>query len=167
MKTQTVTRGCNSGRPIPEMTLEQIARFWSRVDTSAGPDGCWPNSWKPSDKYGKISINGSLFNTNRVAYVLGYDQQIKPGMLVLHSCDNPRCCNPAHLSQGTHDENMRQKAERWRHDDSHTDEQVAFAVRLVRDRGMSHSAVARLYGVSKPTVRSWAIGKHSAAATSR
>jgi hypothetical protein len=27
-------------------------------------------------------------------------------MLVMHSCDNPPCCNPDHLSLGTHLQNM-------------------------------------------------------------
>jgi hypothetical protein len=33
--------------------------------------------------------------------------QVPDDRLVMHSCDNPPCCNPAHLSVGTHLDNNR------------------------------------------------------------
>lgn len=32
----------NKTRPIPKLSEAEIARFWSRVDKSGGPDACWP-----------------------------------------------------------------------------------------------------------------------------
>jgi hypothetical protein len=40
--------------------------------------------------------------------------ELPVGMYVLHSCDNRACCNPEHLRLGTHEENMRDRAERAR-----------------------------------------------------
>lgn len=40
--------------------------------------------------------------------------EIPIGQLVLHSCDNPACVNPAHLSLGSNQENHSQKAQRGR-----------------------------------------------------
>lgn len=40
--------------------------------------------------------------------------QIPNGMMVLHSCDNPRCINPDHLRVGDHADNMADKVARQR-----------------------------------------------------
>lgn len=90
--------------------LEQ--RLWEKVDLSGGPDVCWPFDGAGS-KYGRISRPGDSTNTSpyfahRVAYALssGLDpEDIPDGLEVMHSCDNPRCCNPAHLSLGTSKDN--------------------------------------------------------------
>jgi len=87
------------------MTLEQ--RFWRKVDRR-GPDECWPwTGGKTPCGYGLIrsSGHGHLRQTHRVSWILA-NGSIPRGMCVLHSCDNPPCCNPAHLWLGTHAENM-------------------------------------------------------------
>jgi len=94
-------------RDIPELTDGQVARFWSKVDMSAGPDGCWP--WLAGRfprGYGVFALRpfGS-FVSSRLAYQLAYGD-LSSDLLVCHECDNPPCCNPAHLFQGTHSDNM-------------------------------------------------------------
>lgn len=39
---------------------------------------------------------------------------VMPDAFVLHACDHPPCCNPAHLSEGSHAENMAERSERGR-----------------------------------------------------
>lgn len=80
-------------------------RFWAKVDRR-GPDECWP--WSGSRKprgYGHFIIGRRDHNAHRLAYELA-NGPITDGMHVLHSCDNPPCCNPAHLFLGTHTDNM-------------------------------------------------------------
>lgn len=88
-----------------------LDRFWSKVDKSAGADACWPwtrcvSTWG----YGQFSVRGRYVTTHRFAWELtngpiphgaGYH-----GTVVMHSCDNRRCCNPAHLSLGTQQDNI-------------------------------------------------------------
>lgn len=93
--------------------LEAAARFWSRVDRSAGPEACWP--WRgcvDHDGYGLASLDITR-RAHRVAFVLcgGF---IPEGQGVLHSCDNPPCCNPAHLRAGTEADNSADMVARGR-----------------------------------------------------
>lgn len=96
-------------------------RLWSRLV----PNGeCleWSGARSGNGGYGRIKWEGRLWSPHRLAYMLVTG--IDPGDLqVMHSCDNPPCCNFDHLSLGTRSENMldcvskgrlRPPAEIWR-----------------------------------------------------
>lgn len=70
------------------------------VDKSAGPDKCWPWMGARSDKGYGIRYEGKqrIFAHRHALASQGIDIC---GKVVMHSCDNPPCCNPAHLSVGT------------------------------------------------------------------
>lgn len=51
----------------------------------------------------KIYAHRAAFCISR-GYALDY---LLPENVMLHSCDNPLCCNPAHVSLGTQAENVR------------------------------------------------------------
>lgn len=55
--------------------------------------------------YGKIKINEHNMGTHKVAYILCVGD-VPKGMVVMHSCDNPKCVNPSHLSIGTVRDNV-------------------------------------------------------------
>lgn len=99
------------GPEIREPTLEK--RFWDKVDRR-GPDDCW--EWQASVRgfgYGQFWLSGTHVAAHRVAYELEVGE-IPAGLVVRHRCDNPKCCNPAHLELGTHKQNSADMVERGR-----------------------------------------------------
>lgn len=94
--------------------LSPVAAFWARVDKSAGPDACWP--WTGStfrSGYGQIGNRHLPVLAHRAAHQLTHGA-IPRGACVLHRCDNPLCCNPAHLFVGSARDNARDKAAKGR-----------------------------------------------------
>jgi hypothetical protein len=92
--------------PLPAISAKVAARFWSKVDRSGGSDACWP--WiagRFSNGYGAFRVGGRPHAAHRVALVLSGAEL--GGLAALHHCDNPPCCNPAHLFVGTLSDNAR------------------------------------------------------------
>lgn len=115
-------------------------RFWSRVDQSGGPDACWP--WTGCTKpggYGFIMHKRRARLTHRVA--LSGSLDVQPGMMACHSCDNPICCNPAHLFWGTAQDNSDDCAAKGRKRGAPRIIDVDELVRR-RDGGASYSVLA-------------------------
>lgn len=83
-------------------------RLWAKIQ-KAGPDDCW--LWlahRNPGGYGTIG-SGGKHGTMLLAHRVAYEEavgQIPPGLHVLHRCDNPPCCNPAHLWVGTDADNV-------------------------------------------------------------
>lgn len=90
-------------------------RFWQKVEVR-GEDECW--LWTASTDgrgYGRLSSHrgGSPMKAHRISYAIHHGD-IPDGMGIMHSCDNPTCVNPNHLSLGDQAENMRGCSERGR-----------------------------------------------------
>lgn len=79
--------------------------FWALVGQEA-PEACWEWDGRRNEKgYGTLSFAGRFARAHRVAWELTYGP-IPDGMVICHRCDNPPCCNPAHLFLGTQLENI-------------------------------------------------------------
>ncbi len=97
-----------------------IARFWSKVDVGRMDRvECWPWRGAVGDKgHGRFKIGGKLVSPHVFAYEYFYgplpDSDAYHGWVVRHSCDNPPCCNPAHLLAGSQLENVRDMVRRGR-----------------------------------------------------
>jgi hypothetical protein len=102
-------------RPIlPVLNPRRIKRFWLHV-AKGEPDACW--LWtkvRTQDGYGRVQLAWWGFVAHRVAWVIASGSEIPDDLQVLHRCDNPPCCNPAHLWVGTCADNMHDKKAKGR-----------------------------------------------------
>lgn len=84
-------------------------------------------------------------------------------MCVLHRCDNPPCCNPAHLFLGTHADNVRDKVNKGRQSRHSspgeaaglaklTNEQVLEMRRLYAEEHIRQVDLAARFGVGQSAV---------------
>lgn len=90
-------------------------RVYKWIDPSVGNDACW--EWKGAHKkpqgYGIVSAGGRQLKAHRLVYAVLVGP-VSNDVYVCHSCDNPPCCNPAHLYLGTQSNNMIDRRERGR-----------------------------------------------------
>ena len=145
------------------------ARFWAKVAV-AGPDECWPwQAGRISYGYGSFTVNGRLILAHRFSWSLANGRDAGEAR-VLHSCDNPPCCNPAHLHLGTQQDNIDEMMSRGRHvapsGESHPCARVSATdvreIRCAHASGESAISLGRRFGVSGTQIiriargRAWA-----------
>lgn len=171
MCSKHYTRWHRHGDPLhAERTVLRGApverRFWSKVDRSAGPDACWPwtaSVFKDRDGYGKFQAGTSRATTrvvyaHRFAVELTTGEPIPAGMDVCHRCDNPVCCNPAHLFIGTRAENVadmvaKDRGHRGeRHPNTHLTEDDVRAIRSAAAAGTRHQELAVAFGMNRRSI---------------
>jgi hypothetical protein len=96
-----------------------VDRFWLLVEVR-GESDCW--EWTgaksvvyPGFAYGSFPTGrrGGHCYAHRHAWLLS-NGPIPPGMSICHHCDNPPCCNPAHLFLGTQRDNIQDAVSKGR-----------------------------------------------------
>jgi hypothetical protein len=136
------------------MSAALALRLTSRIERR-GADECW--EWRYARSAGGY---GQMWHAGRVRYVhrLVYEMECGPipaGAHVLHSCDNPPCCNPAHLRVGTHADNMDDMRRRGRANGGTpklTREQASALREAYAHGGVSQRSLARSYGITQGQV---------------
>lgn len=89
------------------------------------------------------------------AWEMAHKRRVPAGLVVMHSCDNPRCVNPAHLSIGTQAENVRDSIRKGRYNVFGVQRLNATQVREIRQRmarGELQKDIARHFGVARNTI---------------
>jgi hypothetical protein len=134
-------------------------RFWPKVDTTGD---CW--IWtgvRDGYGYGRIwrgdfVLDGGTtkeVRAHRVAWSL-VNGAVPAGLDVCHRCDNPPCCNPAHLFLGTRSENMLDAGVKSRFAHSTPQWKRAKALEL-HDLGLPQREIARALGTTQGSVWNW------------
>lgn len=126
--------------------------FWARVKRGE-KDECWPWQGPVTDRgYGKLSYGGKDRRAHQVAFFL------KHGFYppaTLHSCDNPPCCNDAHLFAGDNGANNRDRAQKGRshhpkneiHPNCRISNEEVLEIRSLAGK-MTYQAIADQFGIS-------------------
>jgi hypothetical protein len=139
--------------PHPKNTPEI---FWSKVDMSNGPESCWlwVGSCTPAG-YGQVWFENRPRLAHRLAFFLIYDRW--PTLQLCHHCDNPPCCNPRHVFEGTAKDNADDRGMKGRnnpprgvgHPQTHLTEEDVREIRRLCAAGMPQAKVGLLFGIAQ------------------
>lgn len=147
----------DESKPIGEYLVDKFLRGIRKLES-----GCWVCDTaiaNPDTKYCEVVIERSGQRKAReYVHRLSYRHfkgAIPKGRHILHSCDNPPCCNPEHLSAGTRSQNMQDMVEKGRHYRGQnnraaflTDADV-IAMYELHASGMKQYEIGRRFGVNE------------------
>lgn len=142
----------------------RVKRSWSvrqRLEFLSVPDesGCrlWKSSTDGKLGYGKITINNVSHYAHRISWEDANGIEVPDGLVVMHTCDNPACIEPSHLSVGTQKDNVADQIAKRRYvrgwGSTHalsklTEEQAQEIRRRFDAGGITKAALAREFGLS-------------------
>ena len=140
-------------------TLEDL-----RANTTLNAKGCWEwQGYRVSHGYGGVRHAGSYWLVHRLVYLLVYGELTEP--CVMHTCDNPICCNPKHLQLGTNKDNSEDMVSKGRVNRGEDRPQAKLTEEVVRDirtrcyESATVSDLAREHSVSRRLIRMVAKGE--------
>lgn len=144
----------------PHIPLEDRVRAigWLVADS-----GCWEwRGYRDTFGYPMIMFANKAVRVHRYIFEQNSGESIAPGNVIMHSCDNPPCVNPNHLSQGTQAENILDMVAKGRHKKGMgrlSEQDVRDIRRRVRS-GDAQRAIERDYGLSGGSVSRIMSGKN-------
>jgi hypothetical protein len=134
-------------------------RFWSKVNIKSENE-CWEwIKFKNKKGYGLFGLNAIPEGAHRVSWRFTYGD-IPESLCVLHKCDNPACCNPAHLFLGTNQDNVNDRVAKNRSSDlrgskhyrAKLTEIKVLEIRSLYKMGIRQSSIAKTYKVNQGTI---------------
>lgn len=158
------------GDPLSLMQAPPGQQFATLLDWIASRDRseCWVWPYSLRKGYGVLRRPGSsrMEKAHRLAFELEYGYPLDA--LGCHACDNPSCCNPDHIFEGTQADNMAdakakgrlsappaaRPGRRMRHKKLTPDD-----VRAIRSDRRTQAAIAADFGISQSVVSGIRSGK--------
>lgn len=146
--------GLKGGRYRRYSLAERLA-----ARTVKGPS-CWEVQGYQNPHNGYVLLCESVgdrkrfVKAHRLAYELAYGP-IPEGLVVMHTCDNPRCVNPAHLKADTQAANIHDALHKGRYNAFGRQKLNADRVREIRAlwaRGMRQRDIAAKFGIRRHSV---------------
>jgi hypothetical protein len=142
---------------IPKNLIDLFNSYLFRVS-----NGCLIyTGGKVRDGYGWFNTpSGFPKQAHRFAYLLA-NGKLDENLLVCHTCDNPACCEPGHLFQGTHQDNSDDCVNKGRgnvHIGTRnpnaklTDEQVLLIRKIKSETNCTYKSLSAQFGVTPEMV---------------
>lgn len=152
--------------------------IYSRIKVNQETD-CWEWQGHLTNGYAEAYFEGKQHRLSRLFYKK-YCGPIPKGLYILHSCDNPKCCNPDHLRPGTQKENMDDMYKRGRgaiglkhksvtcpestpkgsrHWAAKLTESDVYKIKRLLSQGYSQRKIANLFYISRTCIERIAQGK--------
>lgn len=145
---------------VLSLARAQAERFWSKVDKTGA---CWLwTAGKDKDGYGKFALTTGArpkqihVRAHRLALAMKVGTWPPAGVVTIHHCDTPACCNPDHLCFGTQRENRYDCTRKGRNARGEKNpraqltEDIVRAIRAASDA--TGAALARRFGVGRQAV---------------
>ncbi len=152
------------GDPLRERPTV-IERFFDKIELIPF-SSCW--YWMghlDKDGYGSMKIKKKVVRAHRYSYAV-HNGPILDGRIIMHSCDNPSCVNPSHLSAGTNAENSRDMVKKGRTnapygESAHNSKLKNTDVIKIKELSvaLSQSKIARIFCIDQSSVSRIISGK--------
>lgn len=147
------------GRVALLIVSKEYFEFGSKkIEYEIDENGCFNCLSGTSQRSGHIGIyaEGKQYRAHRYIYqkLVG---EIPDGYVVRHTCDNPKCINPAHLLTGTHAQNVRDRVERGRSAIGERNGRAKLTEQEVKEikyiKSLNNKTLSYIYGVDQKVIR--------------
>jgi hypothetical protein len=141
--------------------------FWEWFESKLTPTDTGCKEWSMcrfAHGYGVVRMAGKNLKAHRMSLEHSLGRPLKENMFALHSCNNPPCCNPDHLREGTNQENVDDKlrADRQPRGEANGKAKLTLVqVNEIRENpnSLTQYQLAGLYGVQRPCIAKIQRGK--------
>lgn len=138
---------------------------WFQANLTTTSTGC--KEWSMcrfAQGYGVVRMGGKNLKAHRLSLEHALGRPLREGMCALHSCNNPPCCNPDHLREGTLQDNMDDKVRANRQSRGETNGKAKLALIQVNEiranvNNLTRTQLANTYGVQTPCIAKIQRGK--------
>ena len=166
--------GCNSSSVlrqlgkynIPCRTEKEAQDLWlnkhrRKITYKVTEKGCWEciSHHNNVTGYPVININRVEMRLSRFIYAKTHKITLESmqGLVVMHTCDNPKCINPDHLILGTNYDNSQDMKRKMRqmHGEGHYRAILKESdIGPIRKSKLTCKELGRIYGISASAIRS-------------
>jgi predicted XRE-type DNA-binding protein len=141
------------------LVTNKLNSVWGYIDKREQNE-CWEWTKSLSSGYGRMRVGGRKMLAHRIVYEL-MNGSIPKHTLILHKCDNRKCCNPDHLFIGSHQDNMDDKMNKHRCNSPFGEEHgrsklkkddISEIKRLYLETNVSQRKLSTIFGVTQANI---------------